>query len=372
MKNTKAGTLAKTVVHSAEIDVQTNEESESFTVSIKDSDGNVATSKTVDVPLETVHSEIDGITALIPSQASEDNQLADKEFVNSTVGTNTAHYIYKTDSEGKHVPFGSVDELEAYTGTVTQNDYAFVTGIDENGNVYFDRYKADVVDGVVVWGKEYRLNNSSFTAEQWSAINSGITEGKIAEIDEAISQIGSTVPEPTTTDKLLISDNVDGKLEWVEIDKDKVGEVTTRCTKEEWNAKTEEERKALAGSAVDITDDYDEADNNVYSTDETIVGKWIDGKKIYRKVVYYGNLPNNSQKFVSTNLPSNIGQITKFDVLSTSPSSTTVRNLPWANINNTYAIECYLTANGEISITTFTSGFASTVAYAIIEYTKNE
>ena len=140
-----------------------------------------------------VQSQVSGLTAdvetiknIIPNTASETNELADKNFVNSTVGTNTANYIYKTESGGEKVPFSSVAELEAYAGTVTNNDYAFVTGIDENGNAYYDRYKADVNDGVVTWAKEYRLNNSSFTAEQWAAIQSGITAEKVAQFEGAV------------------------------------------------------------------------------------------------------------------------------------------------------------------------------------------
>ncbi len=143
-----------------------------------------------------VQSQISGLTAdveniknIIPNTASETNELADKNFVNSTVGTNTANYIYKTESGGEKVPFSSVAELEAYAGTVTNNDYAFVTGIDENGNAYYDRYKADVNDGVVTWAKEYRLNNSSFTAEQWAAIQSGITAEKVAQLEAAVSPV---------------------------------------------------------------------------------------------------------------------------------------------------------------------------------------
>lgn len=143
-----------------------------------------------------VQSQISGLTSdvetiknIIPNTASETNELADKNFVNSTVGTNTANYIYKTESGGEKVPFSSVAELEAFAGTVTNNDYAFVTGIDENGNTYYDRYKADVNDGVVTWAKEYRLNNSSFTAEQWAAIQSGITAEKVAQFEGAVAPV---------------------------------------------------------------------------------------------------------------------------------------------------------------------------------------
>lgn len=98
-------------------------------------------------------------------------------FVNSSIATNTANYI---SNNGE--PFTSVEQLEAYSGPVTNNDYAFVTGTDSEGNTYYDRYKATVIGETVTWALEYRLNNSSFTAAQWSAINSGITSALVAKI----------------------------------------------------------------------------------------------------------------------------------------------------------------------------------------------
>lgn len=101
------------------------------------------------------------------------------KFVNSSIATNTANYISNNGN-----PFISVEQLNAYTGTVTNNDYAFVNGIDSDGNAYYDRYKATVNGSSVTWSLEYRLNNSSFTAAQWSAINSGITSALVAKIHE--------------------------------------------------------------------------------------------------------------------------------------------------------------------------------------------
>ena len=100
-------------------------------------------------------------------------------FVNSSIATNTANYI-----SNRGGPFTSVAQLKAYSGTVTNNDYAFVTGTDSEGNTYYDRYKATVSGSTVTWSLEYRLNNSSFTAAQWAAINSGITSVLVAKIHE--------------------------------------------------------------------------------------------------------------------------------------------------------------------------------------------
>ena len=113
---------------------------------------------------------------------SDSNYPTDKavaEFVNSSIATNTAHYISDNGD-----PFTSVAALEAYAGTVTNNDYAFVTGTDSEGNTYYDRYKATDNDSTITWGREYRLNNSSFTAAQWASINSGITAALVSKIHE--------------------------------------------------------------------------------------------------------------------------------------------------------------------------------------------
>lgn len=150
--------------------------------------------------IATNETDIDAIEAKIPSAATSANQLADKDFVNNQVSTNTANYI---SDNGE--PFESVAALEAYSGTVTNNDYAFVEVI-ESGNTYYDRYKATVTGSTVTWAKEYRINNSSFTSGQWDAINSGITSSGVAKLVDFTgtdgTAAGSTglVPAPTTGD----------------------------------------------------------------------------------------------------------------------------------------------------------------------------
>ena len=105
--------------------------------------------------------DIAGINAKIPAAASAQNQLADKEFVNSSVQTATA------DFKGT---FNSLAELQQVSANA--NDYGFVVSKDAEGNTVYSRYK--YVEGTG-WVFEYNLNNSSFTAAQWAAIQSGIT-----------------------------------------------------------------------------------------------------------------------------------------------------------------------------------------------------
>lgn len=131
------------------------------------------------------------ITDLIPEQATPQNQLADKNFVNSSVATNTANYI---SDNGQ--PFQSVADLEAYTGTLTNNDYAFVVGTDAAGNTTYTRFKYNANTGE--WAEEYVLNNSSFTAEQWAAISSGITALLVQKLSDLPTEIVTYVAQTLT------------------------------------------------------------------------------------------------------------------------------------------------------------------------------
>lgn len=132
--------------------------------------------------IATNTTDISTINGKIPSQASSTNQLADKNFVNSSIATNTANFIGT---------FNSVAELEAYSGTLTNNDYAFVVGTDGDGNTVYDRYKYTTATTPASWVFEYELNNSSFTAAQWAAINSGATSTNIGQIATNTSDISS-------------------------------------------------------------------------------------------------------------------------------------------------------------------------------------
>lgn len=137
--------------------------------------------------IATNTSAISTINGKIPSEASTSNQLADKNFVNSSIATNTANFIGT---------FNSVAELEAYSGTLTNNDYAFVATTDSAGNTLYDRYKYTTATTPASWVFEYELNNSSFTATQWSAINSGANTtniGQIATNTNDISNINTTI-----------------------------------------------------------------------------------------------------------------------------------------------------------------------------------
>ena len=118
------------------------------------------TDSAINTAKSNLQGQVDTLQALIPATASATNQLADKDFVNSSIATATAEF------KGS---FTSLDELKATSGNL--NDYAFYLHKDSVGNSIVDRYKWTTAG----WLYEYTLNNSSFTAEQWAALNSAIT-----------------------------------------------------------------------------------------------------------------------------------------------------------------------------------------------------
>ena len=126
--------------------------------------------------LSEIRTSIANIKSVIPEQATVDNKLADKAFVNSSIATSTANF------KGT---FDSLEELQAVENP-TSNDYAFLKETDATGNVSYSRYKYNGTS----WVFEFKVNNSSFTEAQWAAIGSGVTSDKITGYDAHIANEG--------------------------------------------------------------------------------------------------------------------------------------------------------------------------------------
>lgn len=150
----------------------------------------------------TARAMIAEIQALIPSEASSTNQLADKDFVNSTVATNTATFrgTYNLVSDLGLTISATQQQIAAALATevdeADNNDYVYVqipTATSKPTEIaHIDRYKFNGT----VWGFEYTLNNSGFTADQWAAINSYITSDLVYKLQR--------LPDSNTLSTLLI------------------------------------------------------------------------------------------------------------------------------------------------------------------------
>jgi hypothetical protein len=135
---------------------------------------------------------IDEINAKIPAAASQQNQLADKEFVNSSIASNTGNpqgnYNLVTDL-GLTVAATDTEIGTALASEIANpgnNDYCFV-GVPVNDQTPDEisvtkRFKYNSAQQK--WVYEYSLNNSTFTAAQFDAINSGITAALVAKLGD--------------------------------------------------------------------------------------------------------------------------------------------------------------------------------------------
>lgn len=160
-----------------------------------------------------LYNKFESIEELIPAQASAQNQLADKDFVNSSIATNTAYFLgtynivtdlgLTTSATHSEVAAAISTKLASLSITVSNNDYVFIAYPDATVSTQFtkfERYKYNSDD--VEWDYEYTLNNSSFTAAQWAAINSGITAEMIGNFAttntyQTIESLKTFVATPT-------------------------------------------------------------------------------------------------------------------------------------------------------------------------------
>lgn len=132
---------------------------------------------------------IEAILLLIPSAASALNKLADMQFVNSSIATNTATFRGTYNSvvdlhlavDATHAQIEAA--LDGLIAVADNNDYCYVqipvssTSFDIEKT---ERYKFNGTN----WRFEYQLNNSGFTANQWAAINSGITTALVTKLGD--------------------------------------------------------------------------------------------------------------------------------------------------------------------------------------------
>ena len=244
----------------------------------------VAAINEIDSHADTNASNISDIQDLIPAEADPTtNQLADKDFVNSSIASQTGNFIGT---------FANIPERDAYTGTVTNNDYCYVINsvITNNGNDWasfsaldaynkdlvtnfdyawvidgskFDLYRFDVVNQTwdkkaedvtkeeitlnnaynrykaivttspasLTWEYEYTLNNSSFTASQWAAINSGATTTKINQITTNQNAIG-TLNSLTTDAKTNLVSAINEVDSHTDTNTNNIGTMTSLTTNE--------------------------------------------------------------------------------------------------------------------------------------------
>jgi len=241
------------------------------------------------IPHDTTKADLTRVEAIegkIPNQATSENQLADKAFVNSSINAVAAYYI-TSDTEGNAFP--TYDSLIAgpwyYAGAIrvpTKNDYAIVvedrtqaieisefiqlTTTDDYVGYYVPynseyvlvtiqnkdslgivpgttkayqppttRYTYTKAEGAETgtWAFQYIINNAPLTAAQQAALNSGITSSGVTKLNgiEAGAQVNvqSDWNQETTTADDYIK-NKPSVYTKSEVDTALAGKVSTTVT----------------------------------------------------------------------------------------------------------------------------------------------
>jgi hypothetical protein len=104
-----------------------------------------------------------------------------------------------------------------------------------------------------------------------------------------------------------------------------------------------------------------------YSTTEQRIGTWINGKPLYRKVINFGALPNNTTKNVAHNI-ANLGEVINVSGSAKSGSNYYPIPLQYKGSDSNFNVECLVNASS-VSMNSNTDR-SSYSAYVIIEYTK--
>lgn len=115
---------------------------------------------------------------------------------------------------------------------------------------------------------------------------------------------------------------------------------------------------------------FENVAKEVYSTDEQVIGKWIDGSTLYRKVIDFGALPNATRKNVAHGI-SNLGRVCKFDCTAIDTANAIGFPPPMPiSLNNTTSNLIVIFDATNISFNTGGNLSNYTDCKAILEYTK--
>ena len=108
-----------------------------------------------------------------------------------------------------------------------------------------------------------------------------------------------------------------------------------------------------------------------YTTDEQIIGTWIDGKPIYQKTVDCGALPNATSKTVENSIISNVKRVIKIGGYAYSSNSGIDIPIPFVDerAGNTIVRADYKESSG-IRIGTNANLSDYTESYLTLQYTK--
>lgn len=234
-----------------------------------------------------VASDVSAIEAKIPAQATSSNQLADKDFVNSSINAFAAFYITKNAAGD---PFATKAELNAattfYSGgvarTPTTNDYCIVladetkqseTGVDPTTRYSYQGNQ---------WEYQYTINDTPLTSAQLAALNSGITSSLVTTFNNKQDALTFDANPTQNSNNPVKSGGVYSALSGKENTSNKVVSISSNSTDTQYPSAKCVYDAIQAGTAASNTLELKASNNNTLTltagtSEATIKGKYSVG-----------------------------------------------------------------------------------------------
>lgn len=278
-----------------------------LTTTLKDQDGNtLGTAQTVDLPIESV-------------------------VVSGSYDSATKEVVLVLES-GSEIRFSVADLVSGLQPEITSSNKLSADLVDDTSTTHKFTTASDISK---LAGIEANANNYILPAATTSTLG-GVKVGEHLEID------ANGVLE--TDVHVALYDEPDTPQPIPPVTTDRIADGAVTADKMDWN---------------DVFD----------YTDEMVVGKWFNGKPLYRKVIEIGNLPNATVKYVSTGLTGVVYRSLSGGALQVNDHSNffpfnTIRPIDGISVG----IGAFINQD-RVAVETNTdrSGY---YGYAIIEYTK--
>lgn len=112
--------------------------------------------------------------------------------------------------------------------------------------------------------------------------------------------------------------------------------------------------------------------NELYSERETIIGTWIDGKPLYRKVIVYNHPQNESESVIDSNI-NNLDMVVNIYGMQHIANSWRPISVHYPSNYDRFSQSIYSIGGNPAQIFVFSSSWYAeynSIFYIVIEYTK--
>ena len=307
--------------------------------------------------------------------ANEDYLNKIVQYIGTTTQDYTNGYFYKCVSDGESTPTYSWTQTNVQSGgnsdavTISYQDFKQLSQAEkDNGNTYFI-HDANLVSNFTVMGNRFDKANIYDTTERM--IGRWIDGKPIWQKTWINVTIGTTLLTDVDTIVSVEGMNLESNNQWYNVN----GNSQYTGTYSELisgTLKIKNVGNSYSGVAIEhVTIQYTKTTDasvaigteNDYSTDEMIIGTWIDGKPIYQKTVTAIDItiPRDSEV--------NCGTLTSYDTIIRADAFVYDQ---YNHVCTSLWIGAYVDANGNIMLGQVFSpnGLANCEAYITIQYTK--